>query len=86
MMETVKHPAPKGAQRVMFEQVATGVSCPSGSSRTRRALVDKGLIVRVGSRYIGNPPFQVELPEFEVPIPVHMQWCEWCSENVQDPT
>lgn len=77
----VKHPAPKGAQRRMFEQVATGVDCPPGAAATRRALVDKGLIQKVGSRFVGRHPFQVELPCFEVPLHIHMQWCEWCSEN-----
>ena len=81
--EKAKHPAPKGAQRRMFEQVAVGNCCPPGDVKTRRALVEKGLIVQTGFRYIGNPPFQVKLPEFEVPIHHHMEWCKWCSEQAE---
>lgn len=80
-----RHPAPKGPQRRMFEAVATGEGCPAGAASTRRALVAKGLIAQVGTRLIGRPPFQVELPVFEVPLLIHMQWCEWCAENVEEP-
>lgn len=27
-------------------------------------------------------PIQVVV--YEVPLPVHMQWCEWCAENVEE--
>ena len=81
-MEKVNHPAPKGAQRVMFEKIATGDCSPSGAASTRRALVEKGLIKQIGFSHIGRPPFQVKIPQFEVPIHIHMQWCEWCATGV----
>lgn len=69
------------SMRAVFEAIAVG--CDLGHScLTIRALLKAGLIVVTRPRSIGvvNP---VMVARYAVPWPVHMQWCQWCSENVR---
>ena len=83
----VDHPC-KGmtkAQIAAFEQIATGVALPPAHHKTLAALEAKGLIVRTPNKVLGRDGFgAVSIPQYAVPINVHMQWCEWCAENVTD--
>ncbi len=54
------------AQRRAFERIAIGQN-----PECRWSIID--VLLRAGGIY--------EIPSFVVPIPIHMQWCQWCSEN-----
>lgn len=74
------------AQRQAFERIA--VSMPHGASRrTLDTLVRAGLIEYAGEAYAGRDAFGVfSVKVYAVPLPVHMQWCQWCAENVEEAT
>lgn len=68
------------AQEEAFERIACSME-PQCSPRTLQALMGKELVIRT------------ETPEatavgtffrygYEVPIPVHMEWCSWCMDQV----
>lgn len=67
--------------REAFEAIAVGQDA-GHSHMTIRALLKAELIVVTHPRRIGvvDP---VMVARYAVPWPVHMQWCEWCSENVR---
>jgi hypothetical protein len=68
----------------VFERIAVGQS-PLASQRSIAMLLKRGLIEQVRVRRIGRDPLgAIEIPEYEVPLPIHMQWCKWCDENVTD--
>jgi hypothetical protein len=83
-----RFPGHRGLTRVqidVFEQWATGgrTWLPA---KAIDVLVEKGLLVQVGEDVICKDRFgTVTAPIYEVPIGIHMAWCQWCSENV-DPT
>lgn len=43
------------------------------------ALATRGLIVPYREVLPGQPP--VEVVRWTVPIHIHIQWCEWCSQQ-----
>lgn len=89
-MPKTPHPAKAAGctprQIEAFEQIAVGNSNASGFTlKTIEALLRKGLIVEATKRTIGADAFgPIRVVEFQVPVPVHMQWCKWCSENITD--
>jgi hypothetical protein len=71
------------AQRDVFEQIAIGQT-PYARPETIKVLLDKELIVRIADRVVGRDRFGIiSVPDYEVPIPVHMAWCYWCSQNYE---
>lgn len=73
----MKHPGRTVAQRRVLDAIGCGNNSPLMSARTREALLNAGLIVLVGRKIVGRDRFgAITLPEYEMPIPVHMQWCE----------
>ena len=67
-----------------FEKVAVGRK-PPATQRTWDALEKHGVIVR-GPDLIKRDAFgEYRIPQWQVPIAIHAQWCEWCSENVDEP-
>lgn len=78
------HPC-KGRSKVQitaFEAIATGQE-PPPRQRTINALLNSGLIELAGMRKIGEDRFgAIELPEYQVPIPIHIQWCRWAAETI----
>lgn len=67
-----------------FEAIASG-ALPHCSHVTISALLKAGLIEKIGNRTIGRDVFgMIRVPVYEVPLLVHAQWCQWCSENVSD--
>ena len=86
MTQKPRHPAAActPAQHAVFEQIAVG-NDRCHHPATLAALLRRGLIEKVGERVIGAPPLQVHVPVYEVPLPLHMAWCEWCAVNVVDP-
>jgi len=50
--------------------------------KTAEALQKRGLIVsRKETHSCSSDRFRVVVTRYDVPIPVHMAWCEWCSEQ-----
>ena len=82
-MVKVDHPC-KGmtpAQRRDFELVAIGDS-PRGGYGVIKKLEDRGLIVEGEPECIGCDAFgPIMRRRWYVPLSVHMQWCDWCSEQ-----
>lgn len=66
------------AQRAAFEQIAINQH-PYATHKTLKALREKGLIdyreITIGRDALGK----ITVPEWFVPLPVHAQWCAWCS-------
>lgn len=65
-------------QRSAFEQIATG-NDTGIISITLEKLLAKELIEKI--RYRKG---SFSMYRYQVPIPVHMAWCEWCSKNVKE--
>lgn len=85
-LKTIQHPAAgmTKAQRELFERLAIGMDGPM-HPKTIAALKDKGLVERGPDRVLGRDRFGViAVPDYYVPLHIHAQWCEWCSENVKD--
>ena len=65
----------------VFDQIGAGIAKPPASRKTFEALEKKGLI-EAQRDVIGHDRFGPIINTFwYVPIPVHIQWCEWCSEQ-----
>jgi len=81
---TTEHPC-KGrtkAQIAAFEAIAINEE-PRCSQATLGILEKEGLIKKIGSRELGRDAFgAISVPVYEVPMHVHMQWCQWASEQV----
>ena len=54
--------------------VKDGYSQPS--ERTMKKLIARGLAIPHYRQHKG-----VEVIEYEVPLAVHMAWCQWCAEQ-----
>lgn len=65
-------------QRDTFEQIAIG-NDSFIRTETAKILMGKGLIERISMR---RGIFSVY--RYQVPIPIHMAWCEWCRQNVKE--
>ena len=82
----VKHPAAgmTKAQRRDFELIAIGQR-PRGGVQTIKRLTEAGLIERGDPETVGRDRFGlIKIPRWFVPMPVHMQWCEWCATQGSD--
>ena len=81
----IAHPAVSAkctkAQIKAFELIAVNQT-KGHHPKVIKALSEKGLIaftIHSGSGRLGRFSWK----EPFVPIPIHMQWCEWCAENVK---
>jgi hypothetical protein len=64
------------AQSAAFEQIAI-INDGGHNLRVIQSLLAKGLIERrMESRGGGFHAFR-----YDVPLPVHVEWCEWCSRQ-----
>lgn len=82
----VRHPCAgmTKAQRELFERLAIGMDGPM-HPKTLAALGAKGLVWRGPDRVLGRDRFgPITIPDYYIPLPVHHQWCKWCSANVKD--
>lgn len=85
-MKATKHPCDglTKAQREAFESIAVG-QCLGFHFTTYQKLLAKRLIERLPDKVVGKDIFgPIRLPDYQVPLPVHIQWCQWCDENVTD--
>jgi hypothetical protein len=78
----MKHPAREAkctpAQIRAFERIA--INQDHGIPlKTLKALAAKKLIKLREETLSGFPP--VRIYRANVPLPIHWQWCEWCSEQ-----
>lgn len=83
-MGDVKHPGRTQAQRRVLDTIGCGDHSPMMAKSTRDALLAAGLIVRLPDRIIGGGWLAVHVEQFEMPIPVHMQWCSAVAEEFPD--
>lgn len=67
-------------QREAFEQIAINQH-PQDGWRSIDALLKAGVIEKVEGEKRRDAMGVYEIPRFNVPLSVHMQWCEWCSEQ-----
>lgn len=57
--------------------------CVQPSERTVRKLIERGLVIP-HERDVPAGPFTMSVTEYEVPIDVHMAWCEYCAQQETD--
>ena len=81
-MTRPKHPGRTAAQRRVLDEIGCGENCPRMADATRDALLREGLIVELGRKSLGRDRFgEITIPQYEMPIPVHMQWCKAVAEE-----
>ena len=68
------------AQREAFERIAIDEESFAGT-RTLERLLDRGLVERGPDMLIPSALGNIRVAQYRVPLPVHAQWCEWCSEQ-----
>jgi hypothetical protein len=81
----IKHPCDgmKSSEKAAFEAIAINQP-PRCSKRTIDALLERGVIAKLEKpmRFRdGLPPLLID--EFYVPLPIHIQWCEWAYRKYQ---
>lgn len=78
----VAHPGKTKAQRAALDAIGCGDPSPRMAPKTREALLAAGLIIECGERVLGRDRFGViAIPQYGMPIPVHMQWCYAVSQD-----
>lgn len=80
----VDHPC-KGmtkAQIAAFEAIAVNAP-PCCHPETIDALLKKGVIERGDDVEKQDGFGKYSLPQYFVPVAIHMQWCEWCSQQIE---
>jgi hypothetical protein len=79
------HPAKAKAQRAALDAIGCGDVTPRMADSTRDALLRAELIVEAGRRLVCNDRFgKVYVPEYAMPVPVHMQWCAYWAEQATE--
>lgn len=72
------------AQNRAFEDVAT-MNVSVHLDKTLKALERYGLIQQIGEKVICRDRFGiVTTAVYEVPLPIHIEWCKWCSEHYKE--
>lgn len=81
------HPC-KGMDRLAieaFERIAINDQ-PGTSTKTLEKLQRRGVIERGPDKLCRDAFGTFTIPQWYVPLPVHAQWCEWCSEQPDQAT
>jgi hypothetical protein len=68
------------AQIAAFEDIATNQP-PRCGWKSIDALLKAGVIERGTDDVRRDAMGTYNIPNFFVPLPIHMQWCAWCSEQ-----
>lgn len=68
------------AQCEAFERIAVN-QFPACTWPTIDALLKAGVIEQGESETRRDAMGVYHIPSFYVPLPIHAQWCEWCSEQ-----
>ncbi len=80
-----KHPGKSAAQRRALDQIGCGNYSPIMAPKTRDAMLRDGLIVELPEAevsFVGS--LRMKVRQFEMPIPVHIRWCEAMSAECGD--
>lgn len=80
-----KHPCAglSNSDIAAFERIAVNdPPCTSAASIAR--LLQLGMIERAPDKQLRDEIGPYAVPQYYVPRPVHMQWCQWCSEQPSD--
>jgi len=64
----------------VFEAIAIN-QVPPHRPAALRALLQAGLIVPADEYLFRDRFGTVRIQQYAVPLPVHWQWCQWCSEQ-----
>lgn len=81
-MIKARHPGKTASQRRILDEIGCGNHSPSMHRATQANLLKAGLIEKCGERIIGSGWSAIKIDEFQMPIPVHMQWCEAMSAEI----
>ena len=81
---SAKHPGKTPTQRRILDAIGCGDYSPLMAPRTRQALLEAGLIEPCGYMMVGEGAFAVKVIEYQMPISVHMQWCEAAADDTID--
>jgi hypothetical protein len=68
------------SQLRVFEQIAIGQDA-GHSPQTLANLEERGYLQSELQYLSGWPP--VAVCKYSVPLPVHIAWCQWCSERLK---
>jgi hypothetical protein len=68
------------AEIAAFEAIAINRP-PHCSKLTLERLIARGVIERYGKKANFRDGLPSIITDFDVPLPVHIQWCEWASER-----
>jgi hypothetical protein len=68
------------AQREAFERIAINQT-PQCKWATIDALIKAGVVERGTPEMRRDAMGVYQIPSFFVPLHIHMQWCEWASEQ-----
>lgn len=85
----MKYPFPRLSkkQKEIIDQLGAGNYSLSSVFPTKQAidgLLERGIIERAGETRLGAPPFYISLPEYQLTIASHIQWCAWCAATVEE--
>lgn len=69
------HPGRTPAERRALDAIGCGDARPVMHSKVRQNLIAAGLIEQTGAVVRRDALGAYEVPQYEMPIPVHMQWC-----------
>lgn len=79
------HPGRTAAQRRALDAIGCGDNCPPMHRSTRKALLEAGLIRQLSDKVIGRDAMgRISIPQFEMPLHIHMAWCSSVSEGITD--
>lgn len=68
-------------QTRVFEQIAIG-NDGGHNPATVTSLINKGFVIRLIDRPVGRDVLGIiSVPQYDVPIPIHYEWCQWCADN-----
>jgi hypothetical protein len=68
------------AQREAFERIA--INHPHQATHKTLVTLRKAGLVDYENEVIGGDALgKITVPRWYVPLPVHMQWCEWAGEQ-----
>ena len=80
-----QHPGRTAAQRRVIDHIGAGNHSPLMAKTTRDAMLNAGLIHEIpGKSVLSISGIRITVRQFNLPISVHMAWCNWCAENCPD--
>lgn len=80
-MSATAHPGKTPAQRRVLDQIGCGNYSPIMAARTRDALLNLYLIEELDPHFVKDRFGVMKIRQFQMPIPVHMQWCAAVAEE-----